>query len=77
MPRCIMFVVFGLKSQIEQHTDRSAIWTDLYRFRIGCVVAAGRMAHEVQSLLRHDISRLSRAPVAFDGSSRPKVYTRV
>jgi hypothetical protein len=51
-----MFVVFGPKSQIEQHTDLSAIWTGLYRFRIGCGVAAGRMAHEVQSLLRHDVS---------------------
>ena len=44
-----MFVLFGQKSQIEQHTDLSAIWTDLYRFRIGCVVAAGRVANEVQS----------------------------
>jgi len=67
-----MFVVFGPKSQIEQYTDLSAIWTDLYRFRIGCVVAAGRMAHEAQSLLRHDVLS-PHAPVVFDGSSRPNI----
>lgn len=68
-----MFVVFGPKSQIEQHTDLSAIWTDLYRFRIGCGVAAGRMAHEVKAFFG-TMSRLPRDPVNFDGSSRPKVY---
>jgi hypothetical protein len=51
-----MFVLFGQKSQIEQHPDLSAICTDLYRFRIGCVVAARRVANEVQSSLRHDVS---------------------